>query len=116
MADKKIKKGDVVTVYDDYARTPKIIVETKVASSGKQWITTEYDKMKYAAHSLCSEYLGHALFLGPKEECEKFLERREKIRLMARELSQYFSMAVPDFDFTEKAYSMLEELKNKEEE
>lgn len=111
----KIKKGDVVTVYDDYSRTPKVIKETKVASSGKIWITTECDKMKYYTHSLHSEYMGHALFLGTKEECENFLERREKVRMMARELSQYFSMAVPDFDFTEEVYSLYKEIKEDEE-
>ena len=113
MAD-KIKKGDVVTVYDDYARTPKIITETKVASSGKTWITTEYDRMKYYAHSLHSEYMGHALFLGTKEECEQYLERREKVRMMSRELSQYFATAVPDFDFTEEVYSLYKEIKEED--
>lgn len=114
MKEIKIKKGDVVTVYDDYARIPKVIAETKVASSGKTWVTTERDRMKYYAHSLCSEYMGHALFLGTKEECEKFLEKREKAKLMSRELSQYFSTGVPDLDFTEKVYSLYKELKEEE--
>ena len=112
----KIKKGDVVTVYDDYSRTPKVIAETKVASSGKTWITTEHDKMKYYTHSLRSEYLGHALFSGTKEECEKYLERHEKIKMMARELSQYFAIGVPDFDFTEEVYSLYKEIKEEDEE
>lgn len=112
----KIKKGDVVTVYDYYARTPKVITETKVATSGKTWITTEYGRMKYHTHSLHSEYMGLALFLGTKEECEQYLERREKVRMMSRELSQYFSTDVPDFDFTEKVYSLYKELNEKDEE
>ena len=84
--------------------------------SGKTWITTEHDKMKYYTHSLRSEYLGHALFSGTKEECEKYLERREKIKMMARELSQYFAIGVPDFDFTEEVYSLYKEIKEEDEE
>ena len=112
--EKKVKKGDVVTVYDEYSRTKTIIEETKVASAGKVWITTENSRMRYSAETFHSEYMGHALFFGTKEECKEWLERREKVRLMARELSQYFSIGVPDLDFTEEVYAMFEEYKNKD--
>ena len=116
MSEIKIKKGDVVTIYDDYSRnTDKVVAETKVATSGKLWITTEYSRMKYSAETLRSEYMDHGLFIGNEEECRAWLERREKVRLMARELSQYFSMSVPDFDFTEEVYSLYKEIKEDEE-
>lgn len=113
--EKKVKKGDVVTVYDAYSRTPKVISETKVATSGKEWITTERDRMKYFAKSLHSEYLGHALFIGTKEECEKFLTRREDVKAKARELYNFFFMGTPeisDFDFIDKVYEMYKEHKS----
>lgn len=115
MEERKIKKGDVVTIYNDYSHTTdKVVAETKVATSGKMWITTEYSRMKYSAETLRSEYMGHALFIGNEEECRAWLERREKVKMMARELSQYFSIGVPDFDFTEEVYSLYKEIKEED--
>lgn len=115
--EEKIKKGDVVCIYDKYKPIKETrIVETTVVSVGRKYITTEYDKHnKFNSESLYSDWGGYALFKGTKEECEAYLLKTIEAKKMCREIRDYFDLQSYrhnyDFDLINHVYNLI--FKNK---
>ena len=111
--EEKIKKGDVVCIYDRHKPIKETtIVETTVVSAGRKYITTEYDRHnKFDSESLCSDWGGYALFKGTKEECKAYLLKTIEAKKMCREISDYFDRQSYrhnyDFDFINHVYNLI---------
>ena len=87
---KKIKKGDIVVIYDAYANkgTGKQPCECTVASAGSKWIVPENCQLKFSAETLRGERGGYQLFPGNMKEFEDWSSKERLRKDMIREIER----------------------------